>query len=210
MGESWESLRGSSAILGDVLEVLWRSRMVVREPPVACRGSLGSSGAPRGSLKGPSAHPQGVLEALLGGPWGVCATPRVALREALGVFGETSGDLREASGVLGEAQEVSRACRADRGNMQKTCVFIVFFAYEVVGQSSGGPQKAFGWPPRALGRPRRLLGRSWVSPWAVLGGFGGALGGFGEASVTLGGSLGVLEGSSGCLRLPLGSRCVEF
>ena len=117
VGESRESLRGSSAIPGDVLEVLWRSWMVMRKPQVTCRGSLGSSGAPWVSLKGPSAHPQGVLEPLLGGPWGVCATPRVALREALGVFGETSGDLREASGVLGEAQEVSRACKADRGNV---------------------------------------------------------------------------------------------
>ena len=50
---------------------------------------------------------------------GVLATPRVALREALGFFEETSGDLREASGVLGEAQEVSRACKADRGNVKK-------------------------------------------------------------------------------------------
>ena len=119
VGESQESLRGSSAILGDVLEVLWRSRMVVGEPWVACRGSLGSSGTPRGSLKGPSVHPWGVLEALLGGPWGVCATPRVALREAWGVFGWTSGD-------LGEAQEVSRACKADRGNVKKHLLFCVF------------------------------------------------------------------------------------
>ena len=126
VGESRESLSGSSAILGDVLEVLWWSWMVIREPWVACRASLGSSGTPRGSLKDPSAHPRGVLEALLGGPWGVCAAPLVALREALGFFGETSGDLREASGVLGEAQEVSRACKADRGNAKNMCSYYVF------------------------------------------------------------------------------------
>ena len=152
VGESRESLRGSLAILGDVLEVLWRSRMVVREPRVACRGSLGSSGAPRGSLTGPSAHPRGVLEALLGGPWGVCATPRVALREALGVFGETSGDLREASGVLGEAQEVSRACKADRGNVKKQLFLLCFSVMRSSGGSSGGSLGGSGGAQKAFGK----------------------------------------------------------
>ena len=165
-----------------------------------------SSGEPEGSFGAPLGCPRSA-------PWGslgVCATPRVALREALGVFGETSGNLREASGVLGEAQEASRACKADRGNVQKTCVFTLLFAYEVVGQSSGGPQKAFGWPPRALGRPRGLLMKSWVSLWAVLGGRRGSLGrlrgSFGHSREVFGGP----GGSSGCLGLRLGSRCVAF
>ena len=88
----------------------------------------------------------------------VLATPRVALREALGFFEETSGDLREASGVLGEAQEVSRACKADRGNVTKQVFLLCFSVMRSSGGSSGGSLGGSGDLRRHLGGLRELSG----------------------------------------------------